>query len=296
MSRSFFAPDMLAPAYRATRWQFLVVAVVLALVLGGACGGDESVILATTTSTQDSGLLDVLVPAFEEESSAHVKVIAVGTGQALEMGSRGDADVLLVHAPAAEQEFMDEGHGTNRQLVMHNDFVVVGPEDDPAGVREAPDALGALQSIVDAGAAFISRGDDSGTHKLELSLWEEMGSDPTGEAWYEQAGQGMGATLQIANQRGAYTISDRATYLALSDEMDLEVLHEGDPLLLNIYHVMQVNPETHEGVKDEGAREFVEFMVSDEAQALIADFGVQEFGEPLFVPDAGKSEDDLDSE
>jgi tungstate transport system substrate-binding protein len=271
----------------------IAIALVLAAALASACGGGKSLILATTTSTQDSGLLDVLIPAFEEESGYNVKVVAVGTGEALVMGSRGDADVLLVHAPKSEEEFVSEGNGVNRQLVMHNDFVFAGPADDPAGIADAEDALGALQAIADAGAPFISRGDDSGTHKLELALWEELGFDPGGEGWYEESGQGMGATLQIANQRGAYTISDRGTFLSLSDTLDLDLLFEGDPKLLNIYHVMQVNPEKFDGLEEEGAAAFVAFMVSDKAQALIRDFGVEEYGQPLFIPDAGKPEDEL---
>jgi tungstate transport system substrate-binding protein len=274
-------------------YRCIAIAFVLAAALASACGGGNSLILATTTSTQDSGLLDVLVPVFEDESGYNVKVVAVGTGEALEMGSRGDADVLLVHAPKSEEEFVTEGNGVNRQLVMHNDFVIAGPADDPAGIADAEDALGALQAIADADAPFISRGDDSGTHKLELALWEELGFDPAGEGWYEESGQGMGATLQIANQRSAYTISDRGTFLSLSDTLDLEILFEGDPKLLNIYHVMQVNPDKFDGLEEEGAAAFVAFLVSDEAQSLIGDFGVEQYGQPLFIPDAGKPEDDL---
>lgn len=262
-------------------------------LFGAACGGGNEVILATTTSTRDSGLLEVLVSAFEEAAGYHVKVIAVGSGQALEMGRRGDADVLLVHAPEAEEEFLAEGYGINHRLVMHNDFVIVGPADDPAAVGEASDALAALQAIAGAGASFISRADDSGTHRLELSLWEELGLEPAGEPWYGEPGQGMAATLQIANQRGAYTISDRATYLALREVLDLEVLHEGDPRLLNVYHVMQVSPERFDRLNADGAAAFVDFLVSEDGQALIGDFGVDRFGRPLFVPDAGKSETDL---
>ena len=286
-----FAIDMSRTAYRYPL--VATFAALLLLVLGVACGSGNDVILATTTSTHDSGLLDVLVPAFEEETDYNVKIIAVGTGQALEMGRRGDADVLLVHAPSAEEEFVAEGHGVNRLLVMHNDFIIVGPEDDPAGVAATADALAAMRAIAQAEADFISRGDDSGTHKLELSLWEELGRDPVGEGWYAEAGQGMGATLQIANQREAYTISDRATYLALLDVLDLQVLGEGDPRLLNIYHVMQVNPDRFDAVNEAGARAFAEFLVSDEAQAIILEFGVEKFGQPLFVPDAGKSEAEL---
>ncbi len=255
-----------------------------------ACGSSDDVILATTTSTDDSGLLDELLPLFEEETGYHVKLIAVGTGRALEMGRRGDADVLLVHAPAADEEFVAEGYGVNRRRVMYNDFVILGPESDPAGLRSANDAATVMDAIMKSEQPFISRGDDSGTHKLEQSLWQALGVEPAGEPWYRESGQGMGATLQIASQREAYTISDRATYLALQDVLDLAVLYEGIPELLNIYHVMQVNPQRHGGVNAAGAEAFVEFMVSDAAQALIEDFGVDEFGRPLFVPDAGGSE------
>lgn len=282
---------MSASAYR--RLGAFAALVVLVLLSGVACGGGRAVILATTTSTQDSGLLDVLVPAFEESAGFPVKIIAVGTGQALEMGRRGDADVLFVHAPTDEVEFMAEGFGTNRHLVMHNDFVVVGPEGDPAGVGAASDALAALRAIADAGAGFISRGDDSGTHKLERSLWEELAFDPSGAAWYAESGQGMGATLQIANQRDAYTITDRATYLALREHLDLVVLGEGDARLLNVYHVMQVSPARFDSLNAKGAAAFVDFLTSDEAQEIIREFGADEFGQPLFVPDAGKSEAEL---
>lgn len=258
-----------------------------------ACGGDKEIILATTTSTQDSGLLDELLPAFRDESGYTVKVIAVGSGEALAMADRGDADAVLAHAPSSEQELVDKGSVVNRQLVMHNDFVILGPADDPAGIKGMESATEALTTIADQGAPFISRGDDSGTHKLEKKLWDATDLSPEGEGWYEQSGQGMGATLQIANQRGAYTISDRGTYLAQSENLDLEVLVEGDPLLLNVYHVMQVNPDRFDGVEAEGGQAFVEFMVSDAAQEMIRDFGVEEFGQPLFIPDAGKSESEL---
>lgn len=288
MSGFFFARDMLRSAYRLG---FVTLAILV--LLASACGSGDSLILATTTSTFDSGLLDELVPLFEEQTGFNVKVIAVGTGQALEMGRRGDADVLLVHAPAAEEQFVEEGYGVNRQLVMHNDFIIVGPASDPAELRSVPDAMSALRAIQTLEQTFVSRGDDSGTNKLELSIWAELGYDPTGEGWYLESGQGMGATLQIANQREAYTITDRATYLALLDVLDLEILHEGDPSLLNIYHVMQVNPERSSNVQRGSAVAFVDFMLSDEAQAIIAEFGVEKFGQPLFVPDAGLTEADV---
>jgi tungstate transport system substrate-binding protein len=277
-------------------WRRMAIVVWLAGLLAMAavaCGGGREIILATTTSTQDSGLLDELLPAFKDESGYKVKVIAVGSGEALAMADRGDADAVLAHAPSAEQELVDKGSVVNRQLVMHNDFVIVGPADDPAGIKGMESATEALTTIADQEAPFISRGDDSGTDKLEKSLWKKAELDPTGQGWYEESGQGMGATLQIANQRGAYTVSDRGTYLAQSENLDLQVLVEGDPVLLNVYHVMQVNPDQFDGVEAEGGQAFVEFMVSDSAQEIIRNFGVEKFGQPLFIPDAGKSESEL---
>jgi tungstate transport system substrate-binding protein len=297
-------------------WMWVAALVALTMLLSGACGDEEEapaetpgaevtaeetvvergpseVILATTTSTYDSGLLDVLVPRFEDETGSTMKIIAVGTGQALAMGERGDADVLLVHAPSSEKELVDSDAAINRMLVMHNDFVIVGPEDDPAAIAGMTSAVEALTTVYEAGAAFIGRGDDSGTHKRELSLWEEAALDPEGESWYAQSGQGMGATLQIANQKQAYTLSDRGTYLAQSENLDLVVLVEGDPLLLNVYSVMQVNPEMFDLVNGPGGEAFAEFMVSETTQEVIRDFGVEEFGEPLFIPDADKTYEDL---
>jgi tungstate transport system substrate-binding protein len=278
----------------AWRWIAIVVALAGLLALAAAaCGGGKEIILATTTSTQDTGLLDVLVPKFKEESGYNVKVIAVGSGEALAMADRGDADAVLAHAPSSEQELVDKGSVINRQLVMHNDFVIVGPANDPAGIRGMTSATEALTTIADQKAPFISRGDDSGTDKLEKSLWKKVGLSPAGQGWYEESGQGMGATLQIANQRSAYTISDRGTYLAQSSNLDLEVLVEGDPVLLNIYHVMQVNPEQFNRVNGKGGQAFVEFMVSKETQDIISNFGVEKYGRPLFIADAGKSESEL---
>ena len=240
-------------------------------------------ILATTTSTQDSGLLDVLKPEFEEKHNYNLKIIAVGTGQALEMGTRGEADVLLVHAPAAEEEIVKSGDAINRQKVMYNDFILVGPAEDPATIKglSVPEAL---TKITESKAAFVSRGDDSGTHKKELQLWKDSSLDPKsfGESYIE-AGQGMGATLQIASEKQAYTLTDRATYLAQKKNMpDTEILVEGDESLLNIYHVMQVNNEKHEKVNAEGAKAFVEFMIAEDTKKIIKEFGVDEYGEPLF--------------
>lgn len=251
------------------------------------------VILATTTSTMDSGLLDVLLPAFTAATGYPVKPLAVGTGQALALGRRGEADVLLAHAPAAETELLAAGVVVNRQLVMHNDFVLVGPPADPAGVRGAGrSAVAALQRIAANGHLFLSRGDDSGTHKLELALWQQAGLQPQG-SWYQQSGSGMGQTLNIAAEKGGYTLSDRASFLSLQRHLALAVLLDGDPELLNIYHVMQVNPEQFPKVNRDGAAALVAFLVGPEAQALIGRFGSDRFGQPLFVPDAGKSTAEL---
>jgi len=277
-------------------WRRIAMAVGLAGLLAlaaVACGGGKEIILATTTSTQDTGLLDVLVPKFKEETGYNVKVIAVGSGEALAMADRGDADAVLAHAPSSEQALVDKGSVINRQLVMHNDFVIVGPANDPAGIKGMSSATEALTAIADQKAPFISRGDDSGTDKLEKSLWKKANLSPAGQSWYEESGQGMGATLQITNQRGAYTISDRGTYLAQSSNLQLEVLVEGDPVLLNVYHVMQVNPEQFSRVNGEGGKAFVDFMVSKDTQDMISNFGVDKYGRPLFIADAGKSESEL---
>ncbi len=248
-----------------------------------------SMILATTTSTQDSGLLDVLVPEFKKRTGVDVKVIAVGTGAALEMAAKGDADAVLAHAPASEKKYVDSGDLAGGQLVMHNDFVIVGPPSDPAKVKGLKDLNAAMAAIAAAGP-FVSRGDDSGTHKKELDLWKAAGIGLASVKQREETGQGMGATLNIASERRAYTLTDRATYLALKGNLDLEVLVKGSAPLLNIYHVYLVDPARHKGVKEAQARAFVQFMVSPEAQAIIASFGKDQFGEPLFVADAGKPE------
>lgn len=255
--------------------------------------GPKDVILATTTSTQDSGLLDVLEPLFEDQTGYNLKIIAVGTGAALAMGERGDADALLVHAPSSELPLVESGVAINRQLVMHNDFIIVGSEDDPADIEGMTSAADAFTTIYESGATFISRGDDSGTNKKELEIWQDAGLDPAGQSWYEQSGQGMGATLQIANQKDAYTLTDRGTYLAQSENLDLVVLVEGDPVLFNVYHVMQVNPDKFDMVNGPGGAAFVDFMVSDATQDIIREFGVDKFGQPLFIPDAGKDEAEI---
>jgi tungstate transport system substrate-binding protein len=270
------------------RW-FLSIAA--ALVLAAPTGGQSNVvILSTTTSTQDSGLLDVLVPMFEKRSGLTVKTISVGTGQALALAARGEADVTLVHAPSLEQKYLDEGKMRARRLVMYNDFVIVGPTGDPVRTKGLK-AVEAVRRIGEAPAPFVSRGDKSGTHMLELSLWKQAGIEPKG-TWYIESGQGMGATLGIANDRRAYTISDRGTWLAFQKRVDLPILVEGDRVLLNIYSVMEVNPANGPRVNAAGGKAFADFMVSPEVQEVIRTFGVDRYGQALFVPIAGKRQED----
>jgi tungstate transport system substrate-binding protein len=247
----------------------------------------KDIILATTTSTQDSGLLDVLLPAFEEEYGYLVKTIAVGTGQALAMGEKGDADVLLTHAPDSELKLLKAGDIVNYRLVMHNDFVIVGPAADPAGIKGLATSAEAFKKIADSQALFVSRGDDSGTHKKELAIWKKAGIEVGGN-WYQETGSGMGQTINVASEKDSYTLTDRATYLALKQNLRLEILVEGEPDLLNIYHVAQVNPEKSTLINAQGAEDFVEFMVSQKAQQIIGEFGVDKFGSPLFFPAADK--------
>ncbi len=244
----------------------------------------KNIILATTTSTQDSGLLDVLVPLFEKKTGYVIKTIAVGTGQALAMGKRGDADVVLTHAPAAEKPLVAQGWFTDRTQFMHNDFIVVGPESDPAKLGGLKSVAQALRRIAERKATFISRGDDSGTHKMEKELWRAAGTGPA-SGWYIEAGQGMGATLRIASEKQAYTLTDRSTYLSLRKTLALKILLEGDPPLLNRYSVMLVNPAKHPRVNSEGGRAFHSWLLSDEALNLIKGFGKDRFGQPLFFLD-----------
>ena len=254
---------------------------------------NASLILATTTSTQDSGLLDVLVPMFEEKTGYTVQTVAVGSGEAMKMGEEGNADVLLVHAPASEVTFMDGGFGTDRFLVMHNDFIIVGPAADPAGIKGMTSAKEAFTAIFNSGAQFVTRGDDSGTHKKELALWKSAELDPAGQAWYVETGQGMGASMTVASEKGAYILTDRATYLANKDNYQLEILVEGDTKLLNVYHVITVNAEKWTAANYEGALAFANFMIDPETQAVIGEFGLEEIGQPLFYPDADKTDADL---
>jgi tungstate transport system substrate-binding protein len=252
----------------------------------------SEVILATTTSTYDTGLLDYLHPMFERATGYQVKTISVGTGQALALGERGEADVVLVHAPEAERAWMAAGNGTRRLLVMYNDFVLVGPADDPAGARGQP-VVEALRRVAAAGSVFVSRGDNSGTHILERQLWQRVGTNPEGQRWYLAVGQGMGQTLNIASDRQAYTLTDRGTWLARRNTLELALLVEGDPVLRNLYHVMPVNPAKSPRINNAGAEAYADWLVSPEAQAAIEVFGRDRYGQALFVPAAGRSEAEL---
>lgn len=258
-------------------------------------GGAREIILATTTSTRDSGLLDVLVPLFQQQTGYQVKTVSVGTGAALALGARGEADVVLVHAPEAEKQWLGQGNGTERLLVMHNDFVLVGPEGDPAKLKGMPTARDALKKLADVKAPFISRGDSSGTHQLERALWKAAGLEPRGQTWYVESGTGMGQTLTIADQRQGYTLADRATWLAWRDRVQLPIVVEGDATLLNVYHVMPVNPARFPNVpiNAAGGKAFADFLVAPETQRVIGEFGRDRYGQGLFVPDAGKPESAL---
>ena len=268
-----------------------LLALLLILAAGSAAAQSRTIVLSTTTSTQDSGLLDMLVPRFERQTGYTVKTISVGTGQALALAARGEADVVLVHAPALEKKYL-EGKLTNRRLVMYNDFVVVGPERDPAGIRGERRAVAALAKIAAAGARFVSRGDRSGTHLLEQALWRQAGVTPAA-SWYIESGQGMGATLGIADDRRAYTLTDRATLLAFGRRVALEVLVEGDRALFNVYSVLEVPASNGPRVNVAGGKAFADFMVSPETQEAIRAFGADKFGRALFAPLAGKKEEDL---
>jgi tungstate transport system substrate-binding protein len=248
----------------------------------------KNIILATTTSTQDSGLLDVLLPIFEKKTGYFVKTIAVGSGQAMTMGQKGEADVLLVHSPDAEKKFVAEGYGINRRLVMHNDFIIVGPKTDPAGIKGSKSSVEAFKKIAAANAVFMSRADNSGTHSKEKAIWKAAGINQEGQKWYQQTGLGMGQTLSIAAEKKTYTLADRGTYLALKKNLGLDILAQGDAVLLNIYHVIEVNPAKWPKVNAMGAKAFADFMVSKQVQKIIKTFGVDKFGSPLFFHDAGK--------
>jgi len=285
----------MSPEFRVPSWPqpaILGVALLSLVSSGLAAQARRDVILATTTSTQDSGLLDSLVPRFEMQCRCRVKTIAVGTGQSLALGARGEADVVLVHAPTVERRYVSEGQFINRRLVMTNDFVIVGPPGDPAGLHGLKTLATVFRRLGEGTTPFASRADSSGTNIMELNQWKAAGATPSG-AWYLQIGQGMAATLRIASEKGAYTLTDRGTYLALKQGLQLDVAFEGAPELLNIYHVMEVNPEIWPNVNHDGGRAFADFMVAPATQTFIRTFGVQKFGQPLFIPQAGRREEDL---
>ena len=264
--------------------RFITWLLIAFILLQASFAFSKNLILATTTSTVDTGLLDVLIPMFEKQSGYSVKTIAVGSGMAMEMGKRGEADVLLVHSPADEEKLVGEGAGINRKAIMHNDFVLVGPPADPAGVNSARDAREAFGKIAGTGSLFISRGDKSGTHKKELSVWPK--TTLLSNTWYIESGQGMGAILMIADQKKAYLLSDRATYLSYKDKLKLVILYEGDKLLLNSYHVIEVNPEKFPKINHEGAKAFSDFLISPAIQKTIAGFGKEKYKGALFFSDA----------
>ncbi len=271
----------------ATLLLFLLAACILP---SGIAQENKSIILATTTSTQDSGLLDVLIPVFEKESGYIVKTIAVGSGQALKMGEKGEADVLLAHSPDAEKQVVGQGFGINRRLVMHNDFVIVGPPADPAKIKGMKSAKDALLKVAQRKAQFFSRSDNSGTHALEKKLWKAADLTVDGQAWYQQTGLGMGQTLNVTAEKRGYTLADRGTYLSLKKTLGLNILVEGDPLLLNVYHVMEVSAAKWPKVNSSGAKAFSDFLVSPKGQQIIRTFGIEKYGTPLFFPDAGRKD------
>jgi len=281
---------------RMMRTRIILWAVVSLFVLIGPAtvlAQTKTIILATTTSTQDSGLLDVLIPIFEKNTGYFVKTIAVGSGQAMAMGQKGEADVLLVHSPAAEKKFVAEGYGIHRRLIMHNDFIMVGPPGDPAKIKGIKAASEAFKKIASAQALFLSRSDKSGTHTKEMDIWKAAGVKPEGEKWYQQTGLGMGQTLSVTAEKKGYTLADRGTYLALKKNLGVDILVEGDAILLNIYHVIEINPAKWPKVNAAGGKAFADFMVSKETQDIVRTFGVDKYGSPLFFPDVGKKEEEL---
>ncbi|MDF2891614.1 MAG: extracellular solute-binding protein [Clostridia bacterium] len=283
------------------RFLLTFVTVFMLTVILSACAANEpaptetpapvekkEIILSTTTSTQDSGLLDYLLPIFTEDTGYEIKVVAVGTGQAIKMGEDGEADVLLVHAKTSEEEFVKAGHGIKRYDVMYNDFILVGPKDEvKVKDNSKGKVLAALKYINDSKIKFISRGDDSGTHKAELKLWKAAVVEPAGD-WYISAGKGMGAVIQMADEMKAYTLTDRATYLSMRDKVNLDITVEQDPALYNQYGVIAVNPDKNDKINSEGAEAFVDWILSEKVQMLIGEFGVEEFGQSLFIPNASK--------
>ena len=263
----------------------LLISTLLLRADSGALAAKERLRLSTTTSTENSGLLAVLIPPFAARYGLQVDVIPVGTGKALKLAEVGDVDVTLVHAPELEEQFVKQGFGVNRRFVMYNDFVIIGPAHDPAGIKDAQDAKTAFQGIAEAKALFISRGDRSGTHIKELSVWKETDSNPS-LPWYLESGRGMGAVLVVADQKRAYTLTDRGTFLSFRQKLDLQILVEGDPALFNPSHVIAVNPARHPHANYFDAILLIAWLTSPEGQNIIANFGTQDFGRPLFTPAA----------
>jgi tungstate transport system substrate-binding protein len=270
----------------------LVLCVVAAACAPAPASSNPDLILLSTTTTRDTGLLDVLVPDFQKRTGYNVKTVIAGSGEILKLGERGEGDVLLTHSPAAEETWMAAGHGTMRALVMHNDFVLVGPSEDLAGVKGLRVA-DALRRIADRRALFVSRGDHSGTNVKELSLWSAIGANPKGQTWYQETGAGQGLTLNVASEKKGYALTDRGTYVALRKNLALDILVERQPDLLNIYHVMLVNPAKSQKINAAGAKAFADYVVSPDAQAIIRTYGEAQFGQALFVPDAGKTEEQV---
>jgi tungstate transport system substrate-binding protein len=267
----------------------MVAALFVSLLAVWGCGGNEAertdLILATTTSTQDTGLLDEWIPMFEANNPYNTKVVAVGSGQAMQMGRDGECDVMLVHSPADEEKLVADGYAINRRLVMHNDFLIVGPPSDPAKISGMASAAQAFTAIANTQSKFISRGDNSGTNAEELSVWKAASITPSGN-WYIQSGKGMGDTLRIASEQQAYTLADRGTWLAYQDQVDLPIMVQGDKVLFNVYHVMMVNPDKYPDINLAGAQAFDDWVVSSEAQEFLNTFGVDRYGQQLFYPDA----------
>ncbi len=276
---------------RSRQLELLALLFVL-VVLGAACRTQDEVLLATTTSVHDAGLLDELLPRFEARTGYRVKPLVVGSGQALALAARGEVDVVITHSPQDERRLLEEGVVVERHLVMYNHFVLLGPPEDPAGVRGLSDPREAFRRIAAAGAIFLSRGDSSGTHVKEMELWKAAGVSPAG-AWYQESGTGMGETLRIASEKGAYTLADWGTFLALRHQLRLEPFVRGGSMLVNPYHVMAVNGARFSRVNAEGAAALVQFLLSEQAQAVIARFGTRQYGEPLFIPAAGLTEEEL---
>lgn len=272
--------------------------VALCLVVGVAAPAaaqpvnSNEIVVLTTTTTQDSGILRILTDAFSKKSGLVVKPIVAGSGDILKQGARGEGDVLLTHSPQAEKVWMADGNGTSRRLVMYNDFVIIGPEADPAKIRGLK-AADALRRITETKSAFISRGDQSGTHVRELAMWKRAGIDPKGQSWYRETGQGQGLTMDVAAQFGAYALTDRGTYLVHAKRIGLPILVENDPALYNIYHVMPVSPTKFPKVNASAGQAFADWILSPDGQATIADFGKAQYGRSLFVPAANKNEEEL---